>query len=257
MINRSALNQVGSDSGSLTSSATVAHRFPEAGEYRGLLHTRGQAVREFTVSVRKGREATAPDIAPEGAPQLTKVDVNLRHLYMPMRAADGDSGTTHFELDVGGYAVFRVPAGTMGGYAVEVYKMTAKGFGDKVFDSRELNEEDLFAAVILRPGSYSVANAIGGTKAELTVAYPEKIPKQLEPVKVKFTKDAIVPAKIRIHCTQGLVFSFGTPSRVKIELVTPEDRPPRTRPSRPSSSAGTRKKVARRLRITPRHSTSD
>jgi hypothetical protein len=254
-INRSVLSQVDSDSGSLTSSTTVAHRFPEAGEYHGLLHIRGKDVREFTISVVKGRQEAAQSDAPEVAPQAAKVDVNLRRLHMPAPAgSNGDA--TLFKLEAGGYGVFHVPAGAVGGYAVEVYKGASKGSGAKVFDSRELKEGDLFAAVVLRPGTYSVANSIDGAKAELTVAYPEKMPKQLEPVKVKFAGGSIVPAKIRIHSTQGLVFSFETPSRVKIELVAPEDRPPRARAPRHPSPVGTRKKVSRMLKITPRGSIS-
>jgi hypothetical protein len=245
MINRSVLSQVGSDSGSLTSSTTIAHRFAEAGEYRGLLHIRGKEVREFTISVVMG-QAAATGAAMETASQLTSVDVNLRRMHMPTLAA-GDDDATHFELEAGGYAVFRVPAGAVGGYAVEVHK---EG-GTKVFDSRELKEGDLFAAVMLRPGTYSVTNAIDGAKGELTVAYPDKIPKQLDPVKAKFTAGAVVPAKIRVHPMQGLVFGFETPSRVKIELVAPEDRPPRARVPRHTAPSGTRKKVTRLLKMIP------
>ena len=37
-----------------------------------------------------------------------------------------------------GYAVFKVPAGAVGGYAVELYKLGEAGRGKKVFDSRAL-----------------------------------------------------------------------------------------------------------------------
>src|SRR5580658_1561315 len=151
MINRSVLSQVGSDSGSLTSSTTVAHRFPEAGEYRGLLHIRGKDVREFTISVVKGRAGSAQSDAPGVALRVTSMDVNLRGLHMPAQAAGPDDATL-FKLEAGGYGVFHVPAGAVGGYAVEVYKDASKGSGAKVFDSRELKEGDLFAVVVLRPG---------------------------------------------------------------------------------------------------------
>ena len=43
-------------------------------------------------------------------------------------------------------------------------------------------------------------------------------------MKVICAADGINPNAIKVHPTQGLVFSFETPSRVKIDLVTPEDR---------------------------------
>jgi len=49
----------------------------------------------------------------------------------------------------------------------------------------------------------------------------------MQPVKIRCTKSAILPNAIGVQPMQGLVFNFDTPSRVKIELVTPEDRPRR------------------------------
>jgi hypothetical protein len=238
-INRSAIGALGSDSGSLTSSTTVAHKFAEPGEYHGLVHIRGVATRSFTISVKAARQP-AGDV---GAAQLSKVDINLRALHMPMQAASS------FELAAGGYAVFRVPAGAVGGYAVEVFSSAEKGPGPKVFDSRELGEEDLLATVLLRPGLYSVENAVDGAKAELTVLYPENTPKQPEPMKVKVS-NGFTPSKIKLHPTQGLIFGFESASRIKISLVTPEDRPPRPRPHHAASRSG--KKTTRQLRIMPR-----
>jgi hypothetical protein len=156
-----------------------------------------------------------------------------------------------------GYAVFKVPAGAAGGYAVELYKSAKSGRGAKVFDSRALGRGDLLAVVLLRPGAYSVTNASNGTKAELKVAYPEKVPGPMEPVKVTCADAAISPAVIKVRPTQGLVFSFETPSRVKIELVTPDDRPRPTVPVAPPSGAAgvgaAAKRHSRRLQLTPRH----
>lgn len=105
----------------------------------------------------------------------------------------------------------------------------------------------------------------------MTVAYPEKMAKMSEPVKVRCAKDGITPAKIKVHSTQGLVFSFETPTRIKIDLVTPDDRPrrpPHTEGSAPKQKGSQkgeaatgsthakkkRKKVARMLAMVPRPS---
>jgi hypothetical protein len=186
--------------------------------------------------------------------ELTKVDIDLRALQMAGQGATTTSGTMTdeqdgccddcgdssdgggpFELGIGGYAVFSVPAGAGGGYVVEVYKAGGAGLGSKVFDNRELKESDILALILLRPGVYSMANSLNGAKAELTVGYPEASLGQMEPVKVACTKDAISPDKIKVRSTQGMVFSFETPSRIKVELVTPEDRP---RPPRRRGSKG-------------------
>jgi hypothetical protein len=187
--------------------------------------------------------------------ELTKVDIDLRALQMAGQGAttmsaaamtdeqdgccddcgDSSDGGGPFELGVGGYAVFSVPAGAGGGYVVEVYKAGGAGLGPKVFDNRELKESDILALILLRPGVYSVANSLNGAKAELTVGYPEASLGQMEPVKVACTKDAINPDKIKVRSTQGMVFSFETPSRIKVELVTPDDRP---RPPRRGGSKG-------------------
>jgi hypothetical protein len=68
-----------------------------------------------------------------------------------------------------------------------------------VFDSRELNAEDLLSVVVLRPGTYSIVNALdGGRKAvaEPTVAYPEKTLRPLEPVTIRCGKDGMTPKKL-------------------------------------------------------------
>lgn len=153
-----------------------------------------------------------------------------------------------------GYAVFRVPAGAAGGYAVELFKSGESGRGAKVFDSRALGKDDMLAVVLMRPGAYSVTNVSNGTKADLRVAYPEKPLGLLEPAKVTCAASAISPTAINVQPTQGLVFSFETPSRVKIELQTPDDRPrPGAKVAPPSRAAGpAAKKHSFRIQLTHR-----
>ena len=106
-------------------------------------------------------------------------------------------------------------------------KLELKVCGKVIFDSRKLSENDYFVATPLRPGTYNITNVGTKAKAELVVAYPEigKIPKQPQATKVECSQNAITPGKIKINPTESLMFSFKTPSRIKIELVKPEDRP--------------------------------
>jgi len=279
MINRNLLTQVNQDSGSLSSATTVVHRFAEPGGYKGVLLGARGAMGEFEISVGEGREKErmgpseghehwSEEASEERSTLPTKVEIDLTSLSgaavsaasSASSAPDGCEGCGDegeggaFTVATGGYAVFKVPAGAAGGYAVELYKSGESGRGDKVFDSRALGRGDLLAVVLLRPGAYSVTNASNGTKAELRVAYPEKLPRLLEPVKVTCAAGAISPAVIKAQPTQGLVFSFETPSRVKIELVAPDDRPRPSAPAAaPSRAAAPAKKHSRRLQLAPRH----
>jgi hypothetical protein len=271
MINGNLFTQVNQDSGSLTSATTVVHRFAEQGEYRGvLIDRRGVATGEFSISVGEEKRPEHQE-AGHGPALPTSVQVDLTSLQASSPGAVGQAGSASGDDDgcgcddeeaqsgtlrvaPGGYAVFKVPAGAAGGYAVELYESGESGRGKKVFDSRALGASDMLAVVLLRPGGYSVTNASNGTKADLKVAYPEKALGLLDPVKVVCAADGIRPNAIRVNPTQGLVFSFETPSRVKIDLVAPEDRARTRAPAAPpkAASQGTAKKHSRRLQLYPR-----
>ena len=267
IINRNLITQVDQDSGLLTSATTVVHRFgeDEHGEFKGVLYDRrAVAVAEFSISVGGDEpEGSEKHQGRHSAHLPMSVEVDLTSLHPT--AAGQESPTAGWEdcecedEEVGGalkvasegYAVFKVPAGAAGGYAVELYKSGESGRGKKVFDSRALGPGDLLAVVLMRPGTYSVTNANNGTKAELKVAYPEKPLGLMEPVKVT-CGSAIHPDVISVQPTQGLVFSFEAPSRIKIVLVTPEDRARPVAKAPPSRASQGAAKHSRRLQLWPR-----
>lgn len=86
---------------------------------------------------------------------------------------------------------------------------------------------------------------------------PSKILKNPGPVNIECTSNQIVPDRIRIDPTQGLVFTFKTASRIKIDLVKPEDRQSRLRMKRLhareeiSGQKKGEKKLVRRYRLMP------
>ncbi len=240
-INRNFITQTASDNSSLTSMTTVVHQFREPGDYRGVLHFKGSPVRSFRIGVAKAASAAGDN------PRLTKVEVNLRALHLARGSAVEES---RYELEAGGYAVFRVPASTGGGYAVEVHR-SESGEGPKVFDSRELGVDDMLAVVMIRPGTYSIESTTEGnkSKAELTVTYPEKYLKPLDPVKLSCGKERVSPDKVKAQPMQGLVFSFEGPTKLRVELTAPDDRP---RTPAKSVVAHKRRKETRRLAMVPR-----
>ncbi len=92
---------------------------------------------------------------------------------------------------------------------------------------REMNEAP-HVVVVARPGTYSTVNALDSSRnagAEpTTVAIQKKVARRLDPVMMRCGKDGITPKKLTTHPMQGLVFSFETASRIKMELVAPDDR---------------------------------
>ena len=255
MINRYMFSQVNFDSGSLGVLASVVHKFPELGTYHGAVLRGTNIVGRFSIVVS---DCPTPTATSFGELQQN-VRIDLNNLDLPVSKHLESQTCNCFMLKPGGYAVFHVSTGA-GGYAVEIRKTGKERGGVKVFDSRELKGEDMFTATVIRPGTYSIINMSTKAKGELVVAYPEigKIPRQPEAVSIECTESELTPNKIRINPTQTLLFRFKTSSRIKIELVKPEDRPrPRPAPTQKigeqakmqPATAITTKKVIRRLRI--------
>lgn len=247
-INRNFITQTNSDNAFLTSMTTVVHKFPEPGEYDGVIHFRGSPVRSFRVGVAK-----PSSVAPGSGSTPAKVEIDMRALYL---ARGSETEEARYALEAGGYAVFRVPAGTPGGYSVEIRRSSEGREAPKVFDSRELNVDDTFAIVMIRPGKYKIECTTGDnhrSEAQLTVVYPDKALTPLNPIKLNCGKDGITIGQVDVHPMQGLVFSFGAPSRIRVELITPDDRQkvavPKPRPRAPE-----KKRLTRRYSIFPTRS---
>ena len=130
-----------------------------------------------------------------------------------------------YTLKKGDYAVFYVSTGA-GGYSIEIYRFE-RGSQIKTFDSKELKDGVIFSAMVIRPGNYLITNTINNAKADLIVNYPElgKMKKILIPINLEINTKEIIPNKININPSQGLIFKINTLSRIRIELTKPEDRP--------------------------------
>jgi hypothetical protein len=213
---RNLFSQIGLDSGSLTMLSAVIHSFREPGEYRGTVGTEEEGRAVFYVSVDKDSPAA-------------QVNIDLSALVQPADT-EKDCGCeerkNRFSVNPKGYAVFHVSGGA-GGYHVHL-RRARENADEKVFDSRELDDGDIFSAVILRPGTYSVTNAHAKARAEIVVPYPQvgKTPyRPPAPVRVQATRGHFEPRRIELQPGQGLLFECKTPSRIKIELEKPDDGP--------------------------------
>ena len=230
LVNRHLFTQTSVDSGSLTMLGVVIHRFPESGEYMGVVE-RGAEARSFRLRVDESSPAMQAnvDLATLGGGHSHTDDCGCK---------DKETGADPmFVVNPAGYVVFHVSSGP-GGYVVRVGKLERPEAA--LFDSTQLEGDDLFAVTLIRPGTYSVRNVAGDARGEIVVAYPtigEQPHRPDEPVEIVCTEKAFRPARIRIQAAQGQLYRFRTPSRIAIELVEPNDGPGSTRPKTPGRAA--------------------
>lgn len=245
MIDRFIFSQANVDSGSLTMLASVVHRFLEPGAYFGKIKRGENEVGQFKIMVE------------HSPPMQSSVKIDLKALDASPSEQSKNTECSCFNLVPEGYALFFVSTGA-GGYNIEITK--PENEGKKTFDNRELTSQDMFVATLLRPGTYRITNTLTKAEAELKIIYPQigKTPRQSQTIQVECTEKAVNPSKITANPGQGVVFSFKVPSRIKIELVTPEDKPKQTYPENQIAQAKTmqeaqmpEKKIIRKLRLNP------
>jgi hypothetical protein len=221
------------DSGSLMLSSVI-HKFSEAGSYFGIVSQGDNIVGRFSMEISDvptSHSVSSPTDKKEDVAakvsfiQNSQVNIDLKGLDVPIARHVENETNKRYALAKGGYAVFHVSSGSAG-YSVAVRRVMEDAKSIMEFDSRTLQSGDLFSVIVLRPGVYSVKNAKNKSEAELTVSYPEigKIPREPQAVSIE-CGEGIVPNKIINKPTQGLLFHIRVPSRVKIELSKPDDRP--------------------------------
>ena len=195
-------NQIGLDSGALGLLGSVVHRFDEPGHYVGTALVDDEARADFAVVVSKD------------GPPAAQVDLSA------LRASKCDDRPT-YRVGVGGYVSFYVGSGNER-WATVVGLPKSR---TPEFDSRRLDKGDVFAATVLRPGTYAVRNEYGKARTELAVKYVTRGKERYrpgEPVKVKMGAQASRKS-MRLGPAQGVVFEITEPSRIHIDLTRPDD----------------------------------
>jgi hypothetical protein len=217
-LDRNFFAQTGLDSGALTMLGAIIHSFGEPGEYRGVVRRTADPEAAFYVSADKNSP-------------IAQVNVDLATLAQPSNASAkccGPAEKNRFVVNPKGYVLFHVSGGE-GGYSVHIRK-AEEAANTKVYDSRELEEGDVFSAIIIRPGTYSVTNLLTNAKGEIRVSYPklgETAYHPPAPRVVECTAGVLEPNQIALSPGQGLNFQIKARSRIKIELVKPDDGPKR------------------------------
>ena len=229
--------QTSFDSGALSGLGAVVHRLTQPGEHRVTVLQGDKAIQTFPMRVLA--MPAQPPAGPPSAPVLrplpsagpVEVHVDLgRALAAPGRAAallPEDMAVVEQ-----GYAVFHAPPGSSG-LAVQLNAPQAET-GAPSFDSRKLQNGDIFAVTLLRPGRYSLTNSLHsvgtGVQGEIRVSYPvigDKPYSPPDPLQVQVGEGGFQPSSIQLQPMQGLIFHIGnTAARIQIELVEPDDGPP-------------------------------
>ncbi|NND03172.1 MAG: hypothetical protein HKN91_10330 [Acidimicrobiia bacterium] len=201
-----AFTQIGLDSGALGALGTVVHQFKEPGSYIATVLADGREVAEQTITVAEG-----------GRPALQIDMADIADDRSSEKCCDQHPP----ELDVGGYASFYVGVGNKR-YAVVVRRAGKRGVE---FDSRRLQEGDLFAATVLRPGKYRITNEHGKGAMGLEVRYVRRGRSKYEPAKPLKVKigESLAKDVLKAGPAQGLIFEATGPTRAIVELVEPDD----------------------------------
>ena len=223
--------QTSFDSGALSGLGAVVHRLTQAGEHRVTVLQGEKPIQTFPMRVT-AKPAQPPALGPHPLPAAGPVELHVdlgRALAAPGRAAALQP--EDMAVVEQGYAVFHAPPGSSG-LAVQLNAPQA-GTGAPSFDSRKLQNGDIFAVTLLRPGRYSLTNALHGAgtmQGEIRVSYPvigDKPYSPPEPLQVQVGEGGFQPSSIQLQPMQGLIFHIGNvAARIQIELVEPDDGPP-------------------------------
>ncbi len=218
MFATSLFTRTGFDSGALTRLATIAHPIAEPGMYRITVIRDDEEVVDHIVSVDDTSTAAQLDVdlaalAPGGAARLARP------------ATTGGccgGGIAPGTLRPGGYLQFLVGSGDRE-YAAVVHRVDRiDGERTEEFDTRRLMPGDVVAAVLLRPGLYTVEDVGAGGKARVHVRYPER-GERLHPSPPLTIDLAAKPRVVEADPAQGLLLNADKGSRFVVTLEKPEE----------------------------------
>ncbi len=218
------LGQTRFDSGALSGLGAVAHQVSAPGMHRLTIFQGDKVLQTMPVLIQPPPITTA-DAAGAAAP--VSVQINLRDLLPELGQVIPRQPQPDLQIPAQGYMVFQAPSG-VSGYAVQL-RTGDSDTQPPSFDSRELQNGDIFTTTILRPGRYSLVNAVTGAKGEIRVEYPVVGNTPYTPpdaLNVQVTDQGFQPNAIQLKPAQGLIFRIGnTHARVQIDLVEPDDGP--------------------------------
>ncbi len=215
-LNQRFLNQTRFDSAAPAGAAVVAHRCEREGEFELHVGLKRDVLARARFAV--GSDPAAREAVTEAAP-LPAVGVDLFKLVRP-----GVSAPALPAIAPGGWLSLTSSQPLRDHHVL----LREQGVRSGSFDSRRLDGRSLFALTMIRPGRYSLADAISGAAGEIVVAYPvrgKRAYRPPEPLQIEVTEKGFGAAPILLSPAQGLVFRFAAESRIQIELLEPDDGP--------------------------------
>jgi hypothetical protein len=223
---RNLFTQIGLDSASLSMLGSIVHTFSEAGEYRGVLHRGEQIKAVFYITVDRSSPVAQATIDLAALERRAQPPVGQTDDRCCSKTDEAARGGNHFSLNPRGYTLFHVASGA-GGYHVNVRRIDAEQ-SQRGYDSRVLAEGDIFSAIIIRPGRYSMTNASTKASGEIVVSYPQigdKAYRPPNPVRVECGPASFEPARVALQPGQGVLFHARVHSHIVIHLLQPDDGP--------------------------------
>jgi len=213
-LNYDLFEATGTDSAELNVLGTLIHRFPDEGDYM--------------IEVRQGDTVVGTRLlAVSGDYHTLQATYDLSAFGDTTECDCGPTCSCEDDFDCireDGVAVFHVGSGP-GGYAVTVDPVGERR-ERREFDSDELVEDDVFSALLLRPGSYVAKNTLGDASAEMTVNYPDgqSGAANQDAIVVTVTDDGFEPAEIEMDPGRGVSFIVETEARIVVELDEPHEK---------------------------------
>jgi len=211
------LEQTSFDSAAPSGTAAVVHKFDEPGEYQVVFLQEDATIgRSFLTIAAEVPQGTV----------LDSVTFDLKKIEYPAVMGGPAVHADPVLLRPSGHVSFTA-TGKPKTYAV-VAEPRNKGKGGR-FDSRRLEQGDVFVVTPLRPGHYRLVNTHGGSDGRIRVLYPvigDKPYRPPEPLIVEVRDGGFAPNTIELSPAQGIVFQIRCSARIKIDLEKPDDGPP-------------------------------
>jgi|GEM_PF-2507263 len=204
-LNRNIINKTKFDSRFVNILACTVHQLKEAGAYFGTVYLKKEIVAEFEVLLDESVEASQANI---------DMDAVL--------AQSKKSGSRPvFQVGKRGHVLFCATKSNQA-YRVRLTKNPAKKRPD--FDSKNLQEKDLYITQLFQPGKYvATHSSLKGQQLEIEVAYPQKKRNSRSSLyqkkNIEIRKDGFSDNSINLMPLQALVFSNLVPGHIIIELV--------------------------------------
>ena len=201
------------DSGALTMKCVIGHPLLKSGLHHGTVMLGERFVAGFVVEVSETSDET-------------QTTIDLAELQVLGRGTAPNEVIKQFVVRTGGYMVLHVGNGE-GGYHVLLRNTSIKQ--RSLWDSQRLEAGDIFSAIPLRPGSYTLSNVAGNmVSTRLVVTYPDprhntKGRLRPTPVYASFDRRNFDPERLEIYPGQGIVIATKDHARFVLTLEQPDD----------------------------------